>query len=495
LTTGQLCNSLSAMKATLLLFTLLLAISSTRLASAQCSGVANSATGAVTWIAQWCDEFSGAANSAIDSTKWTFDTGSSGFGNNELEFYCDPSSNTAPCDSSNPNAKIDGSGHLAIQVLGPPNSNCMPVGTCTSARLKTAGKQNFNSGRIEASLQIPSQTGLWPAFWNLGSQSGVSWPTVGESDIMENWPKTSNIAGPGATGNCSTIHTKITAGNGKGHCFTLPGGQQIDTAFHTYGQIWSANMVQYYIDDPTQPYFVVTASDLPAGDTWPFSSSANPFFLIMNVAVGGTLGAPTDSATSSPPPMLVDYVRQYVPSSVVPQLSQPPALSVSAGATSGNTASITVTQTQGTGRTAFSCATTAPKASCLVITTDPINQYTADFSGSSSATATITVATTANAAAAGIASSWVGIAGAIVLVIVLPPVRRNGKQLRVVLLGALVLAVSAWPACDGSSGGGGGGGSNGTTPGSYTITVNAYSVSSSDAAAPSASMNFNLIVN
>jgi hypothetical protein len=191
----------------------------------------------------------------------------------------------------------------------------------------------------------------------------------------------------------------------------------------------------------------------------------------------------------------VDYVRQYVPSSVVPQLSQPPALSVSAGATSGNTASITVTQTQGTGRTAFSCTTTALKASCLVITTDPINQYTADFSGSSSATATITVATTANAAAAGIASSWVGIAGAIVLVIVLPPVRRNGKQLRVVLLGALVLAVSAWPACDGSSGGGGGGGSNGTTPGSYTITVNAYSVSSSDAAAPSASMNFNLIVN
>jgi beta-glucanase (GH16 family) len=370
------------MKATLLLFTLLLAISSTRLSSAQCSGVPTITTGAVTWTPQWCDEFSGAANSAIDSTKWTFDTGSSGFGNNELEFYCDPSSNTAPCDSSNPNAKIDGSGHLAIQVFGPANSNCTPVGTCTSARLKTAGKQNFNSGRIEASLQIPSHAGLWPAFWNLGSQLGVSWPTVGESDIMENWPKTSNIAGPGATGNCSTIHTKITAGNGKGHCFTLPGGQQIDTAFHTYGQIWSANMVQYYIDDPTQPYFVVTASDLPAGDTWPFSSSANPFFLIVNIAVGGTLGAPTDSATSSPLPMLVDYVRQYVPSSVVPQLSQPAALAVSAGATSGNTVSVTVTQTQGTGRTAFSCTTTAPKASCLVTTTDPINQYTADFNSS-----------------------------------------------------------------------------------------------------------------
>jgi beta-glucanase (GH16 family) len=485
------------MKPTLLLFTVFLTICSARLSHAQCSGVPTSTTGAVTWTAQWCDEFSGAANSPIDSTKWTFDTGSSGFGNNELEFYCDPSSNTAPCNSSNPNAKIDGSGHLAIQVLGPTNSNCTPVGTCTSARLKTAGKQSFNSGRIEASLQIPSHTGLWPAFWNLGSQPGVNWPTVGESDIMENWPKTSNISGPGPSGNCSTIHTQITAGSGKGHCFALPGAEQIDNAFHTYGQIWSANMIQYYIDDPTQPYFVVTASDLPAGDTWPFSSAANPFFLIMNIAVGGTLGAPTDSATSSQSPMLVDYVRQYVPSSVVPQLSQPTAISLKAGATSGNTTTVDLTQTQGTGRTAFSCATTAPKTSCLVTTSDAVNQYTVDFSSTSSATATVTVTTTANTAAAGSSSvSWVGIAASVLLALALFPVRRHGKQLRLALLGFLVVAISAWPACGGSSsGGGGGGGSNGTTPGNYTVTVNAYTVSSSDAASPSASTNFSLTVN
>ena len=486
------------MRPTLLILALLLTICSTQFSRAQCSGVATSTTGPVTWTPQWCDEFSGAANSAIDSTKWTFDTGSSGFGNNELEFYCDPASNAAPCDSTNPNAKIDGSGHLAIQALGPPNSNCMPVGTCTSARLKTAGKQNFNSGRIEASLQIPSHAGLWPAFWNLGSQSGVSWPTVGESDIMENWPTTSNIAGPGATGNCSTIHTKITAGNGKGHCFTLPSNGQIDTAFHTYGQIWSANMIQYYIDDPMQPYFVVTASDLSPGDTWPFSSSNNPFFLIMNTAVGGTLGAPTDSGTGSQPPMLVDYVRQYVPSSVVPQLSQPAGISLSAGATSGNTTTVTVTQTQGTGRTAFSCATTAPKASCVVTTSDAVDQYTADFSSTSSATAAVTVMTTANTASAGISlASWMGIAGGIALVIVLLPVRRHGKQLRLALLGALVVTIGAWPACGGGSGigGGGGGGSNGTTAGNYTVTVNAYSVSSSDAASPSATTTFSLTVN
>jgi beta-glucanase (GH16 family) len=481
------------MKPTLLLFTLLLTIGSARVSNAQCSGVANTTTGAVTWTPQWCDEFTGALNSPIDSTKWTYDTGNLGV-NSELEIYCDPSSNTAPCSSSSPNAFIDGSGHLAIQVRSP------SANVWTSARLKTAGKQSFNSGRIEANLQIPSHAGLWPAFWNLGSQPGVSWPTVGESDVMENWPTTSNIAGPGATGNCSTIHTQVTAGNGKGHCFTFSSAEQIDTAFHTYGQIWSANMIQYYIDDPTQPYFVVTASDLPAGDTWPFSSSANPFFLIMNIAVGGTLGAPTDSASGSQPPMLVDYVRQYMPSSVVLQLTQPTAISLKAGATSGNTTTLSLTQTQGTGRTAFSCTTTAPKASCLVTTSDSVNQYTADFSNSATATATVTVTTTANAAAAGIASvSWMGIAGGIVLALALLPVRRHGKQLRLAMLGVLALAIGAWSACGSGSAstnnGGGGGGSNGTTPGSYTVTVNAYTVSSSDAATPSASTNFNLTVN
>src|SRR5260370_37902443 len=97
------------------------------------------------------------------------------------------------------------------------------VGTpYTSARLKSQGLQSFHSGRIEASIQMPSHAGLWPAVWMLGSQAGVSWPTVGESDIMENWPTTSNIPGPGATGNRSTIHTTVTRGSGLGGAFTVP---------------------------------------------------------------------------------------------------------------------------------------------------------------------------------------------------------------------------------------------------------------------------------
>jgi beta-glucanase (GH16 family) len=263
---------------------------------------------------------------------------------------------------------------------------------------------------------------------------------VGESDIMENWPKTSNISGPGATGNCSTIHTKVTGGSGKGKCFTFPSGEQVDTAFHVYGEIWSANMIQFYVDDPTQPFFVVTASDLPSGDVWRFSSSADAFFLITNIAVGGTLGAPTDSLTGSQPPMLLDYVRQYLPSAVPPpQLTPTGNITVTAGATSGNTTTIDMLGTSGSGRVTFSCSTNAPKASCVVTSSDPVNNHTVDFSNSSTGSATVTVTTTANT-------------------------RRGPK-------------------------------SNGTTPGSYTVTVNAYTISSSDATKPSANTTFNLTVN
>jgi len=142
---------------------LALALISPLRASAQCG--TTGPTGSVSWTTQLCDEFNGAANSTIDRTKWAFDTGNSGCGNNELQTYCDPSSNTAPCSSSSPNAFIDGKGHLAIQVRSP------AANTWTSARLKSQGLQEFHAGRIEASIQFPSATGLWPAFWLLASSS------------------------------------------------------------------------------------------------------------------------------------------------------------------------------------------------------------------------------------------------------------------------------------------------------------------------------------
>lgn len=467
-------------------------------ANAQCAGVSTSPIGSVTWTPQWCDEFNGAALSAIDSTKWTFDTGNSGFGNNELENYCDPSSNTSPCSTVNPNAYIDGSGHLDIQVRSP------QANVYTSARLKTQGLQSFNAGRIEARLQFPSHSGLWPAFWMLGSQPGVNWPTVGESDIMENWPTTSSIAGPGATGNCSTIHTQVTAGNGKGKCFVFPSGQQVDTAFHVYGQIWSANMIQFYIDDPTQPYFVVTASDLPPGDTWPFSSAVNPFFLIMNMAVGGTLGNPvaTDGTTGTQNPMLVDYVRQYTPSTVAPpSLTPNGSVTVTAGATTGNTAGIDMLGTVGSGRVTFSCTTTAPKASCVVTSNDAVNNHTVDFTTSATATVTVTATTTTNSSSASRSSfRLTGLASALALFLFIPIAQRR-REIWFALGIVGIFLILGMPGCGGGSsgggngGGGGGGGTGGTTAGQYTMTINAYTVSSTDAASPDATTTVNLQVN
>ncbi len=460
--------------------------------AAQCGTTPN--TGAISWTTQWCDEFNGALNSPINSSNWTFDTGNSGFGNNELETYCDPSSNVAPCSASTPNAFVDGSGHLAIQVRA--------VGSAwTSARLKTAGLQSFHAGRIEASIQFPSHAGMWPAFWMLGSQSGVSWPTVGESDIMENWT-TSVFNGPGATGNRSTIHTQITAGNGKGGAFTFPSGQQVDTAFHIYGQIWSANMIQFYVDDPTQPFFVVTASDLQSSDTWPFSNPNNPFFLIINMAIGGTLGGTPDAQTGTQLPMLVDYVRHYPPSQIpTPQIAAPTPITVAPGATTGNTTALNLTGTLGTGRVTFSCTTTAPKASCVVTSSDPVNVHTVDFSNSTTASATVAITTTYYAQAADFMGphKWTS-TSCIALALMVFVLLRNGRQIRRGLaFASLALIIAILPSCGGGYGGGGGsgggGGGNGTPKGSYTVTVNAHTISSSDASAPDATTTFNLTVN
>jgi beta-glucanase (GH16 family) len=390
-------------------------------------------TGSINWTTAWCDEFNGAANSTIDPRNWTYDTGAGGWGNEELEVYCAPSSKKPPCNPDSPNAYIDGDGHLAIQVR-------LVGSTYTSARLKTQGLHSFYSGRMEASIKMPSHAGLWPAFWMLGAEPHVHWPLVGESDIMENWPATSKNSGPGATGNCSTIHTKITTNKGKGECAVLSDARRIDDGFHIYGQIWSANMLQFYIDDPTHPFFVVTASDLPPGDVWPFSSSADPFFLIANIAVGGMLGSPTDSLTAKQPPMMLDYVRHYEPSTVpAPKMTPAAGITVKAGATTGNTTSIDILGTTGSGRVAFSCNTTAPKASCIVTSDDSLNNHTVDFGDSNTATATVTVTTAAN-------------------------LQRAGRP-------------------------------KGTAPGNYNVTVNAFTVSSSDAKKPSASTTVNLIVN
>lgn len=466
--------------------------------AADCSGVPESITGSVTWTPKLCQEFNG-PQGPPDASAWAFDLGNNnGWGNQEAEIYCGPPdypNNPAQCPASfstaNANAFVDGNGHLVIQVI-------QSGGNWYSARLKTQGIQNFLYGRIEASIKIPNTAnlGLWPAFWWLGSSFPmVPWPNAGEADIMENWsPFVLN--GPGPTGNRSTIHTSLTGGPGITGAYAFPSGQQADTGFYAYGVIWSANMLQFYVSPASgaqaaiRPFFIVTASDLPSGDTWPFNASA---FLLLNVAVGGTLGGST-AGTPSPEAMTIDYVRQYIPSAVpVPQLGSPPPIVVTAGATTGNTSSFIPSLASGTGYVYFSCYTTAPKASCSIKTDDPLNHFVINSDASPLESVTVAVATTSNALAIPyflayktwrlflLACCIVAIIAALTFV----PHQRIARSVRYAIVFSLILAATAIAACGGrmssnpgTTGGGGGPGvtpgSTGTAPGPYTVTLDAF---------------------
>jgi beta-glucanase (GH16 family) len=275
-----------------------------------CAGVSDIVVNGTTYKPTWCQEFNGPVGSAIDTTVWNFDLGGGGWGNGEAEIYCGPPGhpgNPAQCPTTFSTATapiyIDGNGHLVIRPI---NEN----GAWLSGRINTQGKQNFSFGILEASVELPNTTnqGLWPAFWTLGANIGsVGWPTCGEEDILEDWsPQVHN--GAGTTGDISTAHTKDTGGSGVGGRYTFPSGEAGNTAFHTYGIVWTTNDVSTFVDDPSKTFVSITPSRLPAGDTWPFNQD---LFTILNVAVGGTLGGSTAGLASPAQPMLVDYVRWY----------------------------------------------------------------------------------------------------------------------------------------------------------------------------------------
>jgi beta-glucanase (GH16 family) len=332
------------------------------------------------WTLQWSDEFNGASGAAPDSSKWVFETGNNnGWGNGELEFYCAPDASTAPCNSSAPNAFQDGSGNLIIQAIKTAS------GTWTSARMKTQGLVDFQYGRMEARMKLPVGAGLWPAFWMLGSNiSTVGWPASGEIDFMENVPASANPP-LGPTAIRSTIHVPgYSGGNGLGQNFTFPNGGRVDTDYHLYGAIWSPYMIQFYVDDPANPFFIRTESDLPSSTPWVFN---NRFFFLLNLAVGGSWPGPPDATTPNPAQVLVDYVRVYQPSTIAgPTISASP-MTVNAGNSAGTT--VNLTSTAATGRVYLICSGAPQNATCSL---DP---FIINFSNSSSQTTTLTVTTTA----------------------------------------------------------------------------------------------------
>jgi len=257
----------------------------------------------------WSDEFTSTGTvSQPNPAIWTYDTGNSGFGNNELEDYCAWGSNTSPCSTASPSEYVganDGLLHIAAQQ---PSS-----GVYTSARMKTQGLFSFQYGRLEFRAAVPEAQGFWPAGWLLGNNiATVNWPACGEQDVMErvdaattpqDWNEGS-IHGPGFTG-----------GSGLGLKYNFPVGMPA-SQFHIYDMVWTKGTVSYYIDDPnltSPPYANFTnPSSISgiSGAVWPFDAGqAN--FILFNLAIGGDFPGNPDGTTPFPSEMLVDYVRIY----------------------------------------------------------------------------------------------------------------------------------------------------------------------------------------
>ena len=274
----------------------------------------------VGWQLVWNDEFSQANGSSPDSSKWGYDIGGGGYGNNELESYT----------SRTNNARIEG-GQLVIEArqenyTGP---DSIPR-NYTSARMLTRGKWSWTYGRIEARIKIPKGQGIWPAFWMLGTNidAGVNWPNCGEIDIMENIGKTTEQAKVYGTIHGPQSGGDYNGGAGVGGSYTLPLGVFADD-YHVFAVEWTTNQIKWYVD--TNLYFTATPASLPSGGTWVFT---NAQYLILNVAVGGNWPGNPDGTTVFPQQMLVDYVRVYSPVTVPPTApAAPTGLTVSPGST------------------------------------------------------------------------------------------------------------------------------------------------------------------
>jgi beta-glucanase (GH16 family) len=240
----------------------------------------------------WSDEFSSANGSAPDSTKWTFVVGGSGWGNHELQSY-----------TSRPqNVQIQ-KGNLVITALRENYTGADGIArNYTSARLKTQNLFTQAYGRFEARIKIPKGQGIWPAFWMLGNDiNQKGWPKCGEIDIMENIGREPGIIHGSLHGPSSTAPTSdLTA------TVSLPTGQNYSDDFHIYAIEWEPGSVRFYVD--SNNYATFTRSQWPAGGQWVFD---HPFFILLNVAVGGVWPGTPDATTQSPQQMLVDYVRVY----------------------------------------------------------------------------------------------------------------------------------------------------------------------------------------
>jgi beta-glucanase (GH16 family) len=235
------------------------------------------------WKLVWSDEFN--YTGLPDSTKWNYDIGGNGWGNNELEYYT---------DKRLENARVE-NGNLLIEL----KKEKWVDKNYTSSRLVTKGKADWKYGKIEVRAKLPGGLGTWPAIWMLGSTTPLKWPDDGEIDIMEEVGFDPGVVH--ASVHCKkynhVIHTQKTAITTVKDCMDN---------FHVYGLEWDENAISMYIDD--NKYFTF-ANEHTGYDAWPFSQ---PMHLLLNVAFGGNWGGAKGINDSIlPQQMLIDYVRVY----------------------------------------------------------------------------------------------------------------------------------------------------------------------------------------
>jgi beta-glucanase (GH16 family) len=234
----------------------------------------------------WSDEFDGPAGSPPDPRWWKHelgdgsDTGNPGWGNDELQHYTDRAAN----------ACHDGRGNLAIRAT---NEN----GGYKSARIITKGLFEFTFGRIEARARVPRGAGLWSAIWALGANiDQAPWPACGEIDLVENLGRQprrifGTLHCPGHSGDAGISGAHILS-------------EDASNDFHIFAVEWGPQQIEWSLDG--HPYFAVPSRDL--GKAWVFD---HPFYLLINLTVGGNLGGPVAPGTTFEDRFLIDYVRIY----------------------------------------------------------------------------------------------------------------------------------------------------------------------------------------
>lgn len=229
----------------------------------------------------WADEFDGPG---IDPANWTYDLGASGWGNQELQNYT----------NDDANSYID-QGNLIIRA------EKVAGNQYTSARLKSIDLQEFQFGRVDVRAVLPIGQGLWPAAWMLGANfSEIGWPDCGEIDILELiGSDPGRVHGTAHWGADPSQHTYL------GGSTAVPFGETLNDAYHVYSIEWEQDAIRWYFDN--EEYFSISPANMN-GQPYPFN---NPFFLILNVAVGGIWPGYPDATTPFPAFMAVDYVRVY----------------------------------------------------------------------------------------------------------------------------------------------------------------------------------------